>query len=60
MYLYPCINKDHLNIKEANTLLLLPVIASSRGLNTLESLHCQLFSTDDDGGWKQAFKEEFF
>lgn len=33
---YPCpyINRHHLTMKEANTLLLLPAMASSSGLNT--------------------------
>lgn len=33
-------------MKEANTLLMLPVLASSSGLKTPEFLHCQLFTDD--------------
>lgn len=56
-YPCPCINKDHLIMREANTLLLLPVMASSSGLNILEFLHCQLFT--DDGRLEAMFREEF-
>lgn len=44
-YPCPCINSHHL-IMEANTLLLLPAMASSSALNTLQFLHCQQFTDD--------------
>lgn len=57
-YPCPCINRDHLIMKEANTLLLLPAMASSSGLNTLQFLHCQQFT--DDGRLEASIQRGIF
>lgn len=44
-------------MKEANILLLLPVKTRSSGLNTLEVLHCQLFT--DDGRLEASIQKGF-